>query len=89
MRPEDMDLQKELKDLSARDTMAKGKYGTAKSFRDSIRDVDTQQRLARRRAQRPDRRFPGPQGKGSRSGMAKRPGDLVLFSKFIDMLRSH
>ena len=61
MRPEDMDLQKELKDLSARDTMAKGKYGTAKSFRDSIRDTDSQQRLIDEQPRCSDQRVPRPQ----------------------------
>ena len=34
LRPDDMDLQNELKNLGAMDTMAAGNYGTSKSFRD-------------------------------------------------------
>ena len=45
MRPDDMDLQKELKDLGAQQTMAQGKYATGKSFRDSVRDMDKQRKL--------------------------------------------
>ena len=45
MKPDDMDLQKELKDLGANMTMDQGKYGVAKSFRESVRDMDKQRRL--------------------------------------------
>jgi len=45
MRPDDMDLTTELKNLGAYLTMSKGKYATGKSFRDSIRDVEGQQKL--------------------------------------------
>ena len=45
LRPKDAALQDELRDLSASMTMKKGKYGTAKTFRDSIKDRDTQDKL--------------------------------------------
>ncbi|HMB96101.1 MAG TPA: hypothetical protein VKK61_08695, partial [Tepidisphaeraceae bacterium] len=45
LRPEDMDLQHELKHLGAQQTMETGKYGEAASFRDSVRDMDAQRRL--------------------------------------------
>ena len=45
VRPSDMDLTAEVKNLSAMDAMTKGKYNTAKTFRDSIRDMDAQKRL--------------------------------------------
>ena len=45
MRPDDMDLQKELKDLGAQQTMSQGKYGVAKSFRESVRDMEGQRKL--------------------------------------------
>ena len=45
MKPDDMDLQKELKDLGAQLTMDQGKYESGKSFRDSIRDADKQRKL--------------------------------------------
>ncbi len=45
IRPKDAPLQDELRDLSARMTMKKGKYGTAGSFRDSIKDRDAQDKL--------------------------------------------
>jgi tetratricopeptide (TPR) repeat protein len=45
LRPDDMDLQKELKDLGAMHTMDKGNYGTARSFRDSVKDMTSQSKL--------------------------------------------
>lgn len=45
LKPDDMDLQTELKNLGAQHTMTKGNYGTAKSFRDSIKDMDKQSKL--------------------------------------------
>jgi tetratricopeptide (TPR) repeat protein len=45
MRPDDMDLQRELKDLGAQLTMTQGKYSTGGSFRDSIRDREGQEKL--------------------------------------------
>jgi tetratricopeptide (TPR) repeat protein len=45
MKPDDMDLQKELKDLGAQLTMHRGKYESGKSFRDSVRDMAGQRKL--------------------------------------------
>ncbi|MBC8377548.1 MAG: tetratricopeptide repeat protein [Planctomycetes bacterium] len=45
LRPQDAALQDELRDLSANMTMKKGNYGPAKTFRDSIKDRDAQDRL--------------------------------------------
>lgn len=45
LKPNDMDMQNELKNLGAMETMEKGKYGTARSFRDSVRDMDKQKDL--------------------------------------------
>jgi len=45
LRPDDMDLTTELKNLGAQHTMASGKYSSGKSFRDSIRDMDKQSKL--------------------------------------------
>jgi tetratricopeptide (TPR) repeat protein len=47
LRPDDMDLGTERKNLSAMQTMKAGSYGTAKSFRDSVRDMAKQQRHLR------------------------------------------
>ncbi len=45
LRPDDMDLQTELKNLGAKQTMKEGNYETGGSFRDSIRDMDAQRKL--------------------------------------------
>lgn len=45
MRPDDMDLQTELKNLGAEQTMTEGGYIEGGSFRDSIKDRDNQEKL--------------------------------------------
>jgi tetratricopeptide (TPR) repeat protein len=45
MRPDDMDLQTELKHLAAQDTIKGGGYGSGKSFRDSVKDMAGQKKL--------------------------------------------
>jgi tetratricopeptide (TPR) repeat protein len=45
MKPNDMGLQTELKNLGAQHTMSKGGYGKAKSFRESMRDANLQNKL--------------------------------------------
>lgn len=45
LRPDDMDMQNELKNLGAMDTVERGGYGTSKSFRDSVKDMDAQSKL--------------------------------------------
>jgi thioredoxin-like negative regulator of GroEL len=45
LKPDDMDLQKSLRDLGAKDAEVKGKYGTAKNFTDSVKDRDAQEKL--------------------------------------------
>ncbi|MHC5155795.1 MAG: tetratricopeptide repeat protein [Planctomycetota bacterium] len=45
IRPKDGELADELKNLSANMAMKKGKYGTAKTFRESIKDRDAQDKL--------------------------------------------
>jgi tetratricopeptide (TPR) repeat protein len=45
LRPDDMDLHQIMKNLGAQDTMDAGKYGQSGSFRDSVRNVDLQDKL--------------------------------------------
>lgn len=45
LRPDDMDLQQELKNLGAQHTMNQGKYEAGGSFRDSVRDMVGQKDL--------------------------------------------
>ena len=46
LRPDDMDLATELKNLGAQETMTEGKYGEAASFRESVKDMDAQKASA-------------------------------------------
>jgi tetratricopeptide (TPR) repeat protein len=45
LRPNDMVLQTELKNLGAQHTMKQGGYGDAKSFRESMKDIGAQNKL--------------------------------------------
>ena len=45
IKPDDMNLQTIMKNLAAKATMKGGRYGTAKSFRESIRDRELQEKL--------------------------------------------
>jgi tetratricopeptide (TPR) repeat protein len=45
MKPDEMDLQTELKNLGALHTQVEGNYDQGVSFRDSIKDVDAQDKL--------------------------------------------
>ncbi len=87
LRPDDMNLQTELKNLGAQHTMSKGGYGSAKSFRESMRDAAAQDKLLERE-------------KDVHSGDALQravadaeaewrgdPEDMGRLSKYIDALR--
>ena len=45
LRPDNMDLETERKNLDTLHTMNEGKYGKAKSFRESVRNMDEQRKL--------------------------------------------
>ncbi len=45
LRPDDMDLQKSLRDLGAKDAEDRGNYATSKSFVDSVKDREGQEKL--------------------------------------------
>jgi tetratricopeptide (TPR) repeat protein len=45
LRPENMDLAGEMKNLAAEYTMRKGRYDSSRSFRESVRDMQKQQDL--------------------------------------------
>ena len=86
MKPQDMDLQHEMKNLAAKQTMKGGNYGTAKSFRESMRDVEVQEKLMD-----DDKDVHGEDAlkKGMRDAEAywkAAPEDLSRFGKYIDAL---
>jgi len=45
LKPQDLDISTDLRDVAGKLTILKGKYQTAESFRDSIEDFDAQQEL--------------------------------------------
>ncbi len=47
LRPDDMDLQKSLRDLGAKDAQDRGNYEKAKTFVDSVKDREGQEKLMR------------------------------------------
>ena len=73
MRPDDMELTQDMKNLAAKHTMNKGKYGVAKSFRDSIRDQGPPGPPARRRKRRPHHRRPRARHPRRRGCLRSRP----------------
>ena len=87
LRPDDMNLQHDLKNLAARTTMKSGKYGTAKSFRDSIRDVELQDKLleGERDVHEVDALVRGI--REAEVNWQNDPDDPAKFSKVIDALR--
>jgi tetratricopeptide (TPR) repeat protein len=88
MRPEDMDLLKELKDLGAQHTLSHGRYGTAKSFRDSMRDMEGQQSLMENERDFKSDDFLSRKAKEAEVDWGNSPDDLTLFSKYVDALRA-
>lgn len=87
MKPSDMDLSHEAKNLAADMAMQKGGYGSGGSFRDSVRDKDAQERLMR---QDMDIRSEDQVGRLIREmeeDYAKDPNDIARFNRLIDALR--
>jgi tetratricopeptide (TPR) repeat protein len=86
MRPDDMDLAKERKDLSAYETMKKGQYDKARSFRDSVKDMQKQHDLF---TQDTDIRTMDVLTKQIESAQAEwqaDPGEYSKLSKLVDIL---
>jgi len=46
LRPQDLDVSNQQRDLSSKLTILKGHYGAAESFKDSLRDAEVQKELA-------------------------------------------
>jgi hypothetical protein len=88
LRPDDMDLQKELKDLSAQNTLTEGKYGVAKSFRESIRDMDKQKRLLDEERDYQSDDFLVRKAREAEIDWKNNLDDMAFFSKYIDALRA-
>lgn len=86
LRPEDMDLQQAMKNLAARATMKKGKYGAAKSFRESVRDVELQDKLLEDERDVHETDVLVRAIKTAEANWKQDPEDPARFTKYIDAL---
>jgi Flp pilus assembly protein TadD len=86
MKPDDMDLQTELKNLGAFDTMTKGKYGTSGSFRDSVRDKDAQERLLQQDKDVQSSDFLLQQAAEAEAEWRRDPNEAGKLMKYVDAL---
>ncbi|MGN6626297.1 MAG: tetratricopeptide repeat protein [Tepidisphaeraceae bacterium] len=86
MRPDDMNLQQEVKNLGAQQTMDAGGYGSGGSFRSSMRDVAGQEKLM---AEDKDVRtldMLSLQLRDARAELAKEPNEPGKIAKLVDLL---
>jgi tetratricopeptide (TPR) repeat protein len=86
MRPDDMNLQQEVKNLGAQQTMTAGGYEKGGNFRDSVKDMDSQQRLM---TQDTDVRTLDVLTKQillAREELAKEPNEPGKVTKLVDVL---
>lgn len=88
LHPNDMDLQGEMKNLAALYTMTRGKYNRAKSFRESMRDREGQQKLLEEERDVRSEDFLLRRIQDTETDWRATPDDMAKFSKFIDALRS-
>jgi tetratricopeptide (TPR) repeat protein len=86
MRPDDMDLATERKNLSAQETMSAGKYGSARSFRDSVRDMAKQQDLMTRDTDVRTMDVLGKQIASAEAEWQADPNEYSKLSKLVDLL---
>jgi tetratricopeptide (TPR) repeat protein len=87
MRPDDMDLSTELKNLGAQHTMTHGGYESGKSFRESIKDMEGQQKQMEADK---DIRTEDSLARTLRDARAEfdaAPDDPIKLNKFIEALR--
>lgn len=85
MKPDDMDLKNDLKNLSAEEAMNKGKYGG--SFRESIRDAKKQQAYLEDERDVVGDDYLARVAKEAEADLAKTPNDPAKISKLVEALR--
>lgn len=85
LKPQDMDLAHDLKNLSTEATIVRGKYDQG-SFRDSIKDMEAQKKLME--ADKDVRTVDALEAalQDAEAAYAAKPADPSLFSKLIDAL---
>ncbi len=87
LKPDDMDLQKECNDLGVQLTMLKGKYGIAKSFRESVRNSDKQRDLQRMDSDIRTDDMMAHQIAAAKAEYLAEPNESGKISKYVDTLR--
>lgn len=86
MRPQDMDLAQEVKNLAARQTMEQGRYEKGGSFRDSVRDISTQEKLMNQDKDIRTLDMLQMQLKEARSEYEREPTEPGKITKLVDVL---
>jgi hypothetical protein len=87
IKPEEMDLKNDLKNLSAKEAMEKGNYEKARSFRDSVRDLNKQQSLLEADKDVSGEEFLIRQVKEAESQLAADPKELGKMMRLIEALQ--
>ncbi|HWE04344.1 MAG TPA: hypothetical protein VG326_18210 [Tepidisphaeraceae bacterium] len=88
LKPTDMDLMGEMKNLAAQHAMNVGKYGRAKSFRDSIRSMGDQQKLLEDEKDVKSEDILLRKVRDAEKEWRSTPDDVARFGKYIDALKS-
>ncbi len=86
MRPDDMELQRIVKDLGAMDTMKAGNYLEMGSFRDSIKNMDAQRKLIEQDMDIRDSDVIARQIKDADAEFKADPTDAAKLSRLVDAL---
>jgi tetratricopeptide (TPR) repeat protein len=86
MKPDDMDLHTEVKHLAAMLTMDEGKYGSSRSFRDSVRDMNAQQSHLDADKGVQDLDAVGRMIAGAERELAAEPEEVGKLMKLVDIL---
>jgi len=86
MKQDDMDLQNELKNIGAQHAMVKGNYTAGGSFRDSIKDMKSQQKLLRQDQDFQSIDFKIEQIQEAEAALAADPNEAGKIMKLVDAL---
>jgi tetratricopeptide (TPR) repeat protein len=86
LRPDDMDLQTELKNLGAFRTMKEGGYESSRSFRDSVRDREGQDKLMQKDKDVQSIDFLMRAAKEAEDEWRRDPNEVGKLMKYIDAL---
>lgn len=85
MRPDDMDLKNDLKNLSANEAMNKGKYD--QSFRVSVRDMDKQQDLMQEERDVISEDYTTKVAREAEADLRTNPDDPTKVTKYVEALK--